>query len=271
MPTCGMCGKGSVIDETVRAVCGYYLNNRTKDDGMAYLKAVIFGSIGTLTETSELQRRAFNLAFRDAGHDWQWDAATYREMVSGRQAVVGGSDRIAQFAETKGITLSADAVSALHNAKSQIFQDIMTREGLPLNRGVAALVADAKAHAMQTAFASTTSRANIDAMFAATRPPIADQFDVILSGEDVFAIKPAADIFFAALERLRVDASEVVAIEDSAPSMAAALAAGIATFVVPGKIWAGGTFDGASAVLPDLDGVTVARLGAMLGRETLAV
>ncbi len=237
---------------------------------MAFLKAVIFGAIGTLTETSEMQRQAFNQAFADAGHDIVWDAATYGEMVSGPQSVVGGQSRIRTDAAARGIKLDDSAVAALHAAKSSNFQAMMTREGLPVNRGVEALTADAKRAGLSVALASTTSRANIDAMFAAMRPAIRLQFDLILSGEDADGVKPSPAIYLAALEKLELDAGEVIAIEDSAPSMAAALAAGIATFVVPGTLWVGGIFDGASAVLPDLEGVTVERLGALLGREPIA-
>ena len=31
------------------------------------MKALFFGSIGTIVETSEIQRQSFNLAFKDAG------------------------------------------------------------------------------------------------------------------------------------------------------------------------------------------------------------
>ncbi len=237
---------------------------------MAFLKAVIFGAIGTLTETSEMQRQAFNQAFADAGHDIVWDEVTYRGLVAGSQAVVGGQSRIRTHAAARGIELDDSAVAALHATKSSNFQEMMTRDGLPLNRGVETLIADAKQAGLSVAFASTTSRANIDAMFAAMRPAIRNQFDVILSGEDADGVKPSPAIYLAALEKLGLDSSEVIAIEDSAPSMAAALAAGIATFVVPGKLWVGGSFDGASAVLPDLDGVTVERLSALLGREPIA-
>jgi HAD superfamily hydrolase (TIGR01509 family) len=240
-----------------------------KDFAMAFLKAVIFGSIGTLTETSDLQRQAFNRAFSDAGVDMAWDAMTYRTMVSGSQGVVGGDTRIRTAAAARNIDLSTDAVAALHAGKSRIFQDMMVRDGLPLNRGVEALIVDAKHAGVAIAFASTTTRANIDAMLAATRPGIGEKFDLILSGDDVERPKPAADIYLATLERLGLDASEVVAIEDSVPSMAAALAAGIATFVVPGKLWANQDFNGASAVFQDLDGVSVAQLGTMIGRETI--
>jgi HAD superfamily hydrolase (TIGR01509 family) len=234
------------------------------------LKAVIFGSIGTLTETSEIQRQAFNRAFADAGHDWRWDADAYRAMVSGDQAVVGGGDRIAQFAAARGVSLSATEIAALHNAKSRIFQNMMAQSGLPLNRGVHELLTGAKRAELQTVFASTTSRANIDAMLAATRPAVATMLDLVLSGEDAHAIKPAPDIYLVALERLNLAPSDVIAIEDSAPSMAAARAADIATLVVPGKLWVGGTFDGAVAVMPDLHGVTVETLDALVRDATLA-
>ena len=43
---------------------------------MSY-KAVLFGSIGTLAETSDLQRDAFNEAFKISGLDWFWDCLLY--------------------------------------------------------------------------------------------------------------------------------------------------------------------------------------------------
>ena len=237
---------------------------------MAFLKAVIFGATGTLTETSEMQRVAFNDAFAAAGHNIIWDAATYRDMVSGEKAVVGGQTRIRADAAARGIELDDDDVTALHTSKSRYFQDFITRDGLPLNRGVEAFLADAKRAGLRVAFASTTSHANVNAMFAAMRTQIRDQFDLILSGNDVDAPKPSPAIYLAALEKLGLNVSEVIAIEDSAPSMKAALAAGIATVVVPGKLWVDSKFDEASAVLPDLDSITVGQLGAMLGRDVIS-
>ena len=37
------------------------------------MKAILFGSIGTLIETSDIQRESFNEAFKEAGLDWYWD------------------------------------------------------------------------------------------------------------------------------------------------------------------------------------------------------
>jgi beta-phosphoglucomutase-like phosphatase (HAD superfamily) len=36
-------------------------------------KALLFGSIGTLIESSNIQRNSFNEAFKEAGLDWYWD------------------------------------------------------------------------------------------------------------------------------------------------------------------------------------------------------
>ena len=57
------------------------------------LKAVIFGAIGTIAETSDLQRQAFNAAFAEAGLDWHWDSNTYHELLK----VNGGQNRIRAY------------------------------------------------------------------------------------------------------------------------------------------------------------------------------
>ena len=60
-------------------------------------KAILFGSIGTLIETSDLQRESFNVAFKEAGLDWYWDQEDYRLLL--KQS--GGTKRIEDFAEKK--------------------------------------------------------------------------------------------------------------------------------------------------------------------------
>ena len=94
------------------------------------LKAIIFGSIGTVTETSDMQRRAFNRAFAEAGLGWDWDFKTYKDMVAGDGAVVGGSERISAYAAARGEPLSVEMIDGLHTAKSAIFQEMMAEDGI---------------------------------------------------------------------------------------------------------------------------------------------
>ena len=48
------------------------------------IKAVIFGSIGTLVETSDIQRQSFNQAFKTLGIDWYWDKDNYKKLLKFR-------------------------------------------------------------------------------------------------------------------------------------------------------------------------------------------
>jgi len=67
-------------------------------------RAILFGSIDTLVETSEFQRLAFN----EAGLNWDWTPEFYRSLL-GRSS---GRNRIARFAADRGEWVDA---AALHN------------------------------------------------------------------------------------------------------------------------------------------------------------
>ncbi len=54
------------------------------------MKAIIFGSIGSVVETSELQRSAFNIAFKQHGLNWHWSQPEYQAMLRSS----GGENRI---------------------------------------------------------------------------------------------------------------------------------------------------------------------------------
>ena len=77
-------------------------------------KAILFGSIGTLIETSDLQRESFNEAFKEAGLDWYWDQEDYRLLL--KQS--GGTKRIEDFAEKNNVNVNA---SQIRNRKTEIF------------------------------------------------------------------------------------------------------------------------------------------------------
>jgi beta-phosphoglucomutase-like phosphatase (HAD superfamily) len=98
-----------------------------------------FGSISTLVDTSELQRRSFNESFEAYGLDWQWSRSDYMAMLDSN----GVAQRIANFAEARGEDVDADAV---HATKSQIFQELLATAGLKPRPGVIATVHEAKRH-----------------------------------------------------------------------------------------------------------------------------
>ncbi|MEM8537263.1 MAG: HAD hydrolase-like protein, partial [Pseudomonadota bacterium] len=123
-------------------------------------QAIIFGSIGTIADTSEMQLAAFNAAFDEAGLGWFWAASDYKPML----AKSGGKQRIQDFADRRGETVDA---SAIHQRKTAIFNDMMAHKGLAPRPGVLPLMKYAMDAGVKLGFATTTSQSNICAMFNA--------------------------------------------------------------------------------------------------------
>ena len=73
------------------------------------------------------------------------------------------------------------------------------------------------------------------AILAATleQSGLGDMTSIRVSGDEGIRPKPAADLYLEACERLCVTPSSAIAFEDSATGMAAAVAAGVPTVVVP--------------------------------------
>lgn len=59
--------------------------------------ALIFDVDGTLAETEELHRQAFNATFAAEQLPWHWDATLYRKLLD----VTGGKERIAHFLKSE--------------------------------------------------------------------------------------------------------------------------------------------------------------------------
>ena len=211
--------------------------------------ALMFGSIGAVVETSDIQRRAYNQAMREAGLSWQWDRDTYADLL--KQA--GGKERLAHLANATGAELSRDRIEQIHARKTEIAAAEVANKPAALRPGVAALVKLAKERGMKLAFVTTTYKPNIDAIFQAAgdKLSVAD-FDAIISRDDVAKGKPAPDAYDKALGALGVKPEDVLAIEDTANSVMAAKRAGIAVVATPGEITADQDFWQADLVLPSL-------------------
>ena len=185
------------------------------------MPAVLFGSISTLADTSELQRQAFNEAFAESGLDWEWSRDDYVAMLSSN----GGAQRIQDYAQSRGQDVDAAAV---HARKSEIFQRLLSDSGVKPRVGVTATIAEAKKNHHKIGFVTTTSPANVEALLSALAPEIsAETFDLIVDQESVSAAKPSAAAYEFALEQLGERADSVVAIEDNLGGVAAAVQAGI--------------------------------------------
>ena len=80
-------------------------------------------------------------------------------------------------------------------------------------------------------------------------------FDAIVAGDDVRLKKPAPDVYVEILARLKLDASDCVAIEDSANGLIAASRANIPVLITRSIFFRDDDFSRARVVLDDLSGL----------------
>lgn len=213
------------------------------------MPAVLFGSISTIVDTSELQREAFNQAFKSHGRKWTWKRDTYQAMLDSS----GGENRIANYARYKGQKIDSKAV---HQTKSEIFRTLLSEASLTPRPGVVETIEAAKASGFKVGFVSTTSAENVAALLAAVSAQIdPSDFDVIVDASKVAQPKPSPAAYKFALEFLGEDPKECVAIEDNVEGVASAQAAGLPCVASPNANTAGHDFGSARLVVdqPNFD------------------
>jgi HAD superfamily hydrolase (TIGR01509 family) len=219
------------------------------------IKALIFDVDGTLADTEEAHRRAFNLAFEQQGLDWHWGKAEYSRLLR----TTGGKERIGAYIESLALEsgehrAALGLIPAIHRCKTENYIRLIENGDVPLREGVARLLSEAEDAGLRLAIASTTTRRNIDALLDAKLGMRAgERFAVIAAGDQVPRKKPAPDIYHLVIRELAMAADDCVAIEDSAHGLAAAKGAGLFTVVTPSQWTEGEDFSAADLVLPSLE------------------
>lgn len=214
---------------------------------MVGLKALLFDFDGTLAETEEAHREAFNRAFSEAGLPFFWDQPTYKELLW----VTGGKERIRHFLKTcpSCPRLSDEEIARIHRRKNELFAQAV-QKGLPLRPGVLRLLREAEEAGLTLGLATTTSLENVEAFLEGLGHSL--RFELILAGGIVPRKKPDPAIYRLALERLGLSPEEVLAVEDSRNGLLSARGVGIPTLITPSLYTLDQEFSEAQAVLEHL-------------------
>lgn len=221
------------------------------------LLALIFDVDGTLADTEEAHRIAFNQTFHAAGLDWHWDPDLYTQLL----AVAGGKERILHYinvyqaAFSKGFSPDElnSQVAALHRDKTQRYQEMLRRGEVPVRSGVKRLLKQAHDCGLKLGIATTTSMTNVDALLQnAFAEEVRGWIDMIAAGEMVAHKKPAADIYQCALHGLGLRSENCIAFEDSLIGLQSASGAGLKTIITTDRYSRHRHFDGALIVLDKL-------------------
>lgn len=220
------------------------------------IKALIFDVDGTLADTEETHRQAFNAAFLEHGLGWDWSRGEY----AGLLRTSGGKERLARYIDGLEAAPQEKArlrgmVQLVHASKTRIYGELIADGRAPLRPGVARLIGEARAAGVRLAVASTTTSANVSALLGAQFGAAAwNWFEALACGDVVSRKKPAPDIYVRVLGMLRLPAAACVAFEDSVNGLKSAKAAGLYTVVTPTQWSAGQDFGGADVLLPSLGG-----------------
>lgn len=199
------------------------------------LEALIFDVDGTLSETEELHRTAFNEAFVEFGLRYEWDQPLYRELLK----VTGGKERFRHYVRKHdGDRAEADDFESLikkvHARKTEIYTAGVRAGRVELRPGVREVIEKAPEQGFRLAIATTTSYPNVEALVQSVFGPKGlERFDAIGAGDQVPKKKPAPDVFLKALKDLGLSPSVCVAFEDSRNGLLSARAAELATVVTP--------------------------------------
>lgn len=224
------------------------------------MKALIFDCDGVLVDTErDGHRVAFNKAFAVKGYAIEWDVELYGQLLE----ISGGKERMRHYFDRYGWPDDAgdrDAlIKELHKLKTDLFMRIIESGELPLRPGVARLVDEAIAAHITLAVCSTSHERAVGLVVEKLLGPRRKaHFSAILAGDVVSKKKPDPEIYHLASQRLGLDPSECVVVEDSRNGLLAAKAAGMHCIVTTNGYTQDEDFTEADLVVSELgDGPNV--------------
>lgn len=218
------------------------------------MKALIFDCDGVLADTErDGHRVAFNEAFAQLGCGVNWDAEIYKEILK----ISGGKERIRyyfnRYGWPEGVRDRDSFVRIAYELKTDIFLQIVEKDGLSLRPGVARLVDEAIEARLTLAVCSTASERAVnlivEKLLGQDRK---SRFDLILAGDVVTRKKPDPEIYNLALQRLGLRPEDCVVIEDSRNGLLAAKGAGMYCVITTNAYTEDEDFREADLVVSDL-------------------
>ncbi len=229
------------------------------------LKCIIFDVDGTMADTErDGHRVAFNLAFDEKELDWHWNEALYSELL----AVTGGKERMNYYQTgfLKQNILNQQEIKDLHAIKTKHYIQLLESGKIPLRKGVKDLIKVAKKQNITLAISTTTTPVNVTALLKANLGENAESlFKVIAAGDIVKHKKPAPDIYYYALKKLKLKADNCIAIEDSEAGLKSAVQAGIKTIVTTNKYTQNQDFTQAQQIHSDFSQIDTQLLKNIIG------
>ena len=213
------------------------------------IKCLIFDFDGTLAETEEAHRNAFNKAFSSNNLNWHWDQHIYKKLLQ----VAGGKERIAYYNESflsNAKQISRKDIEEIHFQKTKFYSQSVSQGFVQLRPGIKELLEKAKYNKKKLAIATSTSLGNVTLLLrSCLNEKPEDIFSFISTGELVGKKKPSPDLYKLVLAEMNLTPEECLAFEDSRIGLLSAKRANITTVVTPSYYSTGDNFEEADYLL----------------------
>ena len=224
------------------------------------IEAIIFDVDGTLVETEEIHRNAFNKAFSEFELNFQWTQLEYKKLLK----IAGGKERLVYYLKKSKFEesfLSKNYINRIYDRKRHLYRNILKKNNQKLRPGVKTLIKSLRLSGIKIGIASASSYLSINSLsYSIWGKKINLIFDVVITGDDVSRKKPAPDVYLLALKELKVSNSKSLAIEDSRIGLLAAKAAGLRTIITPSIFSNDDNFEEADFVIPNLKLVNLPKI-----------
>jgi HAD superfamily hydrolase (TIGR01509 family) len=217
------------------------------------ITTLIFDLDGTLADTEILHCRAYQQALMTFGFAISEDE--YEEHWI-RQ---GGN--IDEYVAKHGLDVDPDVI---RREKARHFENLARTEARPMPGVHAAL--DRLRWRYRLVLATSSYRDAATAVLDSLQ--IADMFEYIATKESAARVKPAPDVHFHVLEKLRARPQECLVVEDAEKGVKAATAAGLRCVAIPNPLTADHDFSDATLVLDSISELTSDRFRE-LGQRSL--
>jgi HAD superfamily hydrolase (TIGR01509 family) len=220
------------------------------------IRALVFDFDGLMVDTETPALDSWLEIYREHGQEFP---------LASWSATLGGSalefDPAAHLTQLAGRPLDAAAIRARRaRRKSELAAT------QPLLPGVATYLDAAVRLGLRLAVASSSARAWVAGHL--DRLGVAGRFEAIVTADDVARVKPAPDLYLAAVAALGVPPGQALALEDAPNGLLSAKRAGLVAVAVPNPLTGWLPLDHADVRIASLAAVPLESLLALVGRGT---
>ena len=218
------------------------------------LRAIIFDVDGTVAETADLHRAAFNCAFAEHRLSWKWDREIFNQLAPVEFSLPKlRLFSIAMRRSGQGDVPNHSELATIVKRKAQIFCKFMREGSAHLRPGVARLMQEAVHEGLSIGAVSTSSRTETEALLVATLGFHNMHWISSLKTEEDAQIRGSErSLYRSVLDDFGISGRLAFAIDDGASGVLAATRNSIPVVATPSLYTASNHFEGAILTLSDL-------------------